>query len=78
MQDYDVILVEIWNGVKTYIPSKDRIDAAYRLVSVFDENGMSDGLEEGEGYDKYLKTAITSLFDIEEEEDDDEYGNDND
>ena len=74
-QDVDMI-VELWSRVKPLVPAKDRLEAADAIVSVFDEFGLTDGLEDGtDGVDKPLAAAIMSLYGENDanEDDEDEY-----
>lgn len=72
-QDVDMI-IELWARVKPLVPAKDRLEAADAVVSVFDEFGFTDGLENGaEGLDQPLAAAVVSLYGDSDEEDEDEY-----
>ena len=66
------VLVSIWDTLKTFIPKKDRIEAAEHLVRVVDEELDLVGIEDDvNSFDTVLKAAVKSHFDVEEEEDDD-------
>lgn len=70
----DELITDVWNELKVYIPVKERFEAADKLVEIFDDHGLSDGLEAGIGFDRALKSAVRNRFDIEEtDEEDDEY-----
>lgn len=62
------LMIELWQDIKHYIPSKDRIDVADLVVKKFDEYGLSDGIENEVGLDKTLKTAVISYYHLEEDE----------
>lgn len=67
------MLIEIWARLKPLIPQKDRLDAADKLVAVFDEHGeLIEDILSVE-FDKELKAAFVSVYGVadEEEEDDD-------
>ncbi len=64
------LLIELWTHLKTYIPPKERIEAADSLVNIFDEFGLlSENLLQ-EDLDKVLQVAAKSHF---SSFDDDEY-----
>lgn len=68
MQDNE-LLIEVWDSIKIYISSKDRVSAATNLIRIFDENGMSDGLEHETDLDTPLKAAVVHHFGIEHDSD---------
>lgn len=73
MNDHVDMIVELWSQLKPLIPSKDRHDAAYNLVAVFDDYGMADGLDASVNtLDTALKAAVKSHFAIDEEYDEDD------
>lgn len=63
----------MWDGMKSYIPKKERAMAAETFVKILDEHGMADGLEDELELDRQLLTAINLHFGIDEGEDEDEY-----
>lgn len=65
------LLVELWDNLKPFISSKDRMDAADVLVKFFDENAMLDGAEFQTGFDKFLTAAIEEY--VEHPDNEDEY-----
>jgi len=68
------LIIDLWSRIKPYISNKERPDAAESVISVFDEYGMTDGIEKEEGLDKDLKSAIKNYYgDVDIEEADDEY-----
>lgn len=73
------MLIELWQDIKHFVPAKERIDVADRLVSIFDQYGMADGIEDEVGLDKTLRAAVAAHFHIDEDEvdsqddDDDNY-----
>lgn len=76
MQHEVELIIELWARLKPIIPQKERIDGADRMVAVFDEHGMADGLEDSvDLLDAYLSAAVKSRYglDSEEDEDDDYY-----
>lgn len=64
---HDDFVVDLWSRIKPLIPSKDRSDAADAIVSVFDEYGFADGLENTTDCDSVLQKAINQYFSEEEE-----------
>jgi len=65
------VLVSIWDTLKTFIPKKDRIEAAEHLVRVVDEELDLVGIEDDvNSFDTVLKAAVKSHFDVEEEDED--------
>ena len=69
-----VLLGEVWDSVKSYIPRKERLPAAEVIVRLFDENiDISDVDAYINEYDSVLKTAVVSHFDLllEDDEEDD-------
>jgi len=73
MEDNE-LLIEVWSRLKPLIPSKDRLDAADRLVAIFDEHAMiaNTDLVPVE-FDKELKAAFANVYGISEKEEDDEW-----
>lgn len=69
----DDFIVDLWARIKPLVPAKDRLDAADALVSVCDEYGYADGIDEHEDLDRELKAAVRTHFG-EVEDDEDEYG----
>lgn len=70
----DDFIVELWARIKPLISPKDRLDAADALISVCDEYGYADGIDQHEDLDRELKVAVKTYFgEDEEEEDDDGY-----
>ena len=72
----NAMLIEIWTRLKPLIPQKDRLDAADKLVAVFDEYGelAEDALSVA--FDKELKAAFANVYGVDvddEEEEDDEW-----
>lgn len=65
-------LVEMWDSVKTYIPKKDRIQAAEHLVTVCDEHlDISESADYLDMFDSIMKSAIKGHFSFDEEDDED-------
>jgi len=68
-----LLLVNVWDAVKHYVPKKDRIEAAEHMLRVFDEEAdLGDVTTEMDMFDSVLKTAAKSHFgmdDIDEEDD---------
>ena len=77
MSDLPDFFIEMWAASKTYIPQKDRYDAARRIVDVYDGIGDIEELKDYIGQDEYLDTALNDYFDeLEEFKDSDEETND--
>lgn len=70
----DDFIVDLWARLKPLIPAKDRLDAADVLVSVCDEYGYADGIDEHEDLDRELKAAVRTHFGDVEEDDEEDYG----
>lgn len=79
MQHDAELILDLWSRIKPHIAQKERIDVADHIVAVFDEHGMSEGIEDvADSIDVTLGAAVKSrhgLGDIEEEEADDYYEN---
>lgn len=56
------LLIEIWSRLKPFVPPKERIDAADAIVAVFDDFGMSDGVENMQDLDRVLAAAVMSRY----------------
>ena len=65
------LMIEVWDNIKPMISTKERMYVADRLVEVFDEYGMLDGIEHSVGTDNVISTAIASYYGIHEDEDED-------
>jgi len=71
MQTEADMIIELWIKLRPYISPKERLDAADELVAVFDEFGMTDGLEHiVNDIDPQLSAAIRARFEIDTEDDD--------
>lgn len=70
----DDFIVDLWARMKPLIAAKDRLDAADALISVCDEYGYADGIENHEDIDHDLRAAVKTHFG--EDMDDDEYEED--
>lgn len=68
------VLISIWDTIKTFIPKKDRIEAAEQLIRVLDEELDLVGIEdEINSFDAVLKAAARSHFGAEDEDDEDDF-----
>lgn len=73
---HDEFVVDLWSRIKPFVANKDRIEVAEAIVSVFDEYGFSDGLENTTDCDSVLQKAIDNYFgdeDLFDDEDEDIY-----
>ena len=77
----DEFIVDLWSRIKHFVPAKDRLDVADAVVSVCDEYGYADGIEDYEDIDKELRAAVQSHFggfdSDDEERDYDDYDDQN-
>ena len=73
MTQDSALISEVWSALKPMISSKDRLSAADLLVSIFDEYGMADSLENETGLDKELAAAVASYFELDDESEDDDW-----
>ena len=69
------LLIEIWNALRSYIPQKERMEAALSVINLFDTFGDIEELKEYVGQDSYLDKALEDYLeeDEEDEEDEDDY-----
>ena len=69
------LLIEMWNALRSYIPQKERMEAALSVINLFDTFGDIEELKEYVGQDSYLDKALEEYFaEAEEnEEDEDDY-----
>jgi hypothetical protein len=68
----DDFIIELWARIKPLVDQKDRLDAADAIVSVADEYGFAEGIEDHyEDLDRELRAAVKTRFG--ESEEDDEY-----
>lgn len=66
------LIIELWDGIKPFINKKERLVAADTLISLFDEYGYAEGIDEEHGLDSVLAAAVASRFGVIDEELDDE------
>ena len=67
-------LVEIWDGMKNYIPKKDRLQAAEQIITIFDENADLAEIQDNINmFDSAMKNAIIGHFGLDEDEDDEDW-----
>jgi hypothetical protein len=73
MQNDIAIIIEVWAGMRAFIPAKDRLAAADQLVILMDEHGLIDDIAEYDGHiDAQLSAAIKSYTDLGEDDDHDD------
>ena len=69
------VLIEAWNKLKSYVPAKDRLDAAISYVSIIDEYGADEqDWREVFSSSSHLHDAYKEVFG--ELDDDDPYSED--
>lgn len=72
-------LHDLWDGVKAFVPKKERLQIAESIVRSFNDHADIETVEEHlNEFDSVMRTALISILDIGMEEDDDEeddYGN---
>jgi hypothetical protein len=69
-------IFELWEAMKPLVPSKDKLEAAERIIKMCDDYGISKtDLEDMIENDKILETAFDRYFvdDYDEDEDDDSW-----
>ena len=73
------ILLDVWDALKSFIPAKDKMESAERLIKILDDHGIrKTEIFEMVDDDKILQTAFDRYFvndDTDDEWDDewDEY-----
>jgi hypothetical protein len=64
------VLIEAWNKLKSYIPAKDRLDAAISYVNIIDEYGADEqDWKEVFSSSSHLHDAYNEVFGEMEEAD---------
>ena len=64
------VLIEAWNKLKSYIPAKDRLDAAISYVNIIDEYGADEqDWREVFSSSSHLHEAYNEVYGEMEEED---------
>tara|TARA_B100000073_G_scaffold297340_1_gene262382 strand:- start:361 stop:606 length:246 start_codon:yes stop_codon:yes gene_type:complete len=62
----------IWNSITTYIPDRHKIDAAIDFIKTLDDMGIEeDEIKASAEYDPKLEEAINTVYDEEDEMDED-------
>lgn len=65
------ILLDVWDALKSFIPAKEKMEAAERLIKVCDEFGIrKNEIFEMTENDKILQTAFDRYF-VDDDSDDD-------
>lgn len=59
------LLSDIFEIIKTYVPKAEISMAAEELIRVFDDHGLSEGIQEDPTLDGKLKKAIKSHFEMD-------------
>ena len=60
----------IWNSMIHYIPARSKLDAAIDFVKTLDDMGIEeDEIKASAEYDPKLEEAINTVYDEQEEED---------
>lgn len=65
-------LIELWEVVRPYINAKDRLHIADELVSLYDAHGHHDLEASMEYLPAELRAAAITLYDLDDEDDEDE------
>lgn len=66
------MLVEFWNKMSSFIPAKDKEDAALSFVTLLDDFGIDEqSINELKENDEYLESAFNEYYQEDEEVDDD-------
>jgi|TARA_R110001606_G_scaffold47376_3_gene120591 hypothetical protein len=64
------IILDVWDTMKSYIPAKEKMAAAERIIKLCDDNGIrKTDIAEMTDDDKILETAFDRYF-IDDDEDD--------
>lgn len=69
-------LHDLWDGIKAFVPKKERLQVAETVVRIFDDNADIESVEDSiNEFDSVMKAALIAHFDIglDEEDDDDEW-----
>ena len=67
-------LIELWGTLKSYIPTKDRIEAGEMFIKQCDDLGMSiDDIHVLIDGDEVLEVSLDRFFDEEDEDDNDDW-----
>lgn len=67
------IFIELWEIVRSYIPTKERSEVAELFMNSLDSYGYAEALDEyTENMPKDLKNAFNNLYSEDEDEDEDE------
>lgn len=64
---HDEFVVDLWSRIKPFVASKDRSEVTDAIVSVCDEYGFADGLEDTTDCDSVLQRSIERYFGEEDE-----------
>lgn len=71
MEVNGIMLLDLWESVVEYLPSAKREDVAIRLVQIFADKGLDEkDFATIKGEDQHIDSAIESLFEGEEDEED--------
>jgi hypothetical protein len=70
MSDTSDLLVQFWQTIKEYIPSKDRQMAADHVVNELVDLGISDSDLNALAVDRIMENAISEHIEIEESDED--------
>lgn len=66
------LLNEVWEIVRDHINKKDRVEVAEAILRTFDEHVDVDDIEVYKNeFDGVMKTAIVSVYDEVDDDDDD-------
>ena len=68
------ILLDVWNTLKSFIPAKEKMESAKRLIKILDDHGIrKTEIFEMVDDDKILQTAFDRYF--VDDDTDDEWDN---
>lgn len=66
----EMMILELWNRVKAFVPKKERLQAADALCSVLDEFGMIDLVADDAAGDLHLRQALAAYINHEDYDED--------
>ena len=66
------VIVEMWNILKSYVPQKERADAAYSIIDFYDTNSDIEELRDCDTLDSHLAKALSDYLEDDEDEDEEE------
>ncbi len=67
MEEYEELVLKVWEVMNTYLPTKNKKDAALDLLTVFKSSEIDLDYEVLEDYDNFMAYAVDTIRNASDE-----------